>query len=284
MKYLVAVSGGVDSVVLLHMLVAAAKHELIVAHFDHGIRPDSAEDARFVEGLAKYYQLPFYSQREELGVLAGEDEARKRRYAFLTSLAVQHNASIVTAHHSDDIVETVAINVYRGTGWRGLAVMGNTNIVRPIADMTKQDIYNYALKYHLEWVEDSTNHSPQYLRNRLRSSVSRLTSQTRREILELWAAQCQLKTLITQEAHQLLGDQKRYSRYFFIVIDIDTATELLREIVLELTGRALLREQLERGVMAIKTMTPRAIVQLGEGVELYFEKQSFIARQREKML
>jgi tRNA(Ile)-lysidine synthase len=82
MKYLVAVSGGIDSVVLLHKLVAAGEHELVVAHFDHGIREDSAEDARFVKGLAEHYGLPFVMKREELGKTAGEEQARTRRYAF----------------------------------------------------------------------------------------------------------------------------------------------------------------------------------------------------------
>ncbi len=68
MKYLVAVSGGIDSVVLLDILVKDAQHELIVAHFDHGIREDSADDERFVRGLAAQYGLPFTSRRTELGV------------------------------------------------------------------------------------------------------------------------------------------------------------------------------------------------------------------------
>lgn len=278
MKYLVAVSGGVDSIVLLHMLVAAARHEIIVAHFDHGIRTDSADDARFVKGLAERYQLPYYSQREELGARASEDEARKRRYAFLMKLAKEHDATIVTAHHADDIVETIVINMCRGTGWRGLAVMGNTNIVRLLEGMTKEAIYEYALKYRLEWVEDSTNRSMDYLRNRVRAATSHLSGEIKDALLELWASQRETRGLIDNEIQSVLSKRVASSRYFFSVIDDKVAIELLREVILRAGGRALLGEQLDRGLLAIKTMAPGARVQLGEGVELHFEKQSFIAR------
>ena len=98
MKYLLAVSGGIDSVVLLHKLVQDGGHELIVAHFDHGIRPDSASDARFVEALAGQYGLPFVAKREELGSAAvqlasvrpvgvlGEDQALELSHILLNGV------------------------------------------------------------------------------------------------------------------------------------------------------------------------------------------------------
>src|SRR5690606_26701133 len=106
MKYIVAVSGGVDSVVLLDMLSKKTEHELIVAHFDHGIRPDSHEDAAFVQKLAQRYGHTFEMKREELGAYASEATARERRYAFLGALAKKHQAAVMTAHHLDDLVET----------------------------------------------------------------------------------------------------------------------------------------------------------------------------------
>jgi tRNA(Ile)-lysidine synthase len=87
MRYLVAVSGGIDSVVLLHQLVASGDHDLIVAHFDHGIRDDSADDARFVKGVAASYGLPFVMKREVLGAQASEERARHQRYAFLRTVS-----------------------------------------------------------------------------------------------------------------------------------------------------------------------------------------------------
>src|SRR5688572_27728765 len=121
-KYIVAVSGGVDSMVLLHLLSQHSQSELIVAHFDHGIRPDSAEDRKLVEKTAKKYGLEFVYREGELGPGASEAEAREARYGFLQIIKVKHNAkAIVTAHHQDDMLETAIINMLRGTGRKGLS-------------------------------------------------------------------------------------------------------------------------------------------------------------------
>ena len=104
MKRVVAVSGGVDSVVLLDMLADEGVN-IVVAHFDHGIRPDSAADAWFVKALAARYGVEYIGKREELGADASEELARERRYAFLHEVAQKHHAKLVTAHHLDDLIE-----------------------------------------------------------------------------------------------------------------------------------------------------------------------------------
>ena len=129
-KLIVAVSGGVDSVVLPDMLARAGENNLIVAHIDHGIRPESAEDARFVRGLAQKYSCQFEIIGLGLGSTASEDLARQKRYAFLLQQSQKYNAKIVTAHHRDDMIGSIVINLHRGTGWRGLAVMNRAGIVR----------------------------------------------------------------------------------------------------------------------------------------------------------
>jgi tRNA(Ile)-lysidine synthase len=120
-RYVIAVSGGVDSVALLHALTKRPALDMIVAHFDHGIRPESAQDAAFVRTLAESYGLPFVTDRVELGPDASEASARQARYSFLRTLQRQYDAtSIITAHHQDDLLETAIINLLRGTGRRGL--------------------------------------------------------------------------------------------------------------------------------------------------------------------
>jgi tRNA(Ile)-lysidine synthase len=276
MRYLVAVSGGVDSVVLLDQLVKAGEHELIVAHFDHGIRDDSAADARFVEALAARYHLPFESIREELGEKASEERARQRRYHFLREMAKKHHATIVTAHHGDDVIETIAINLRRGTGWRGLAVLQAQDIIRPLLTMTKQELLAYALDQRLEWVEDSTNTSEAYLRNRLRRRLMvQLPPKDRRKLQDLWQQQLVLRKQIDEQVYQLISDGE-HSRYLLTHADESSAAELLRAAVLEVAGASPTRPQLQRALIAIKTARPHTTYEIGGGVRLRFTPRTFI--------
>ncbi len=108
-QFIVAVSGGIDSIVLLDVLVKSGA-ELVVAHVDHGIRADSHEDESFVHRLADKYGLPFVSTRLALGSRASEDLARRERYKWLETVRAQYSAkAIVTAHHQDDVLETIVI-------------------------------------------------------------------------------------------------------------------------------------------------------------------------------
>lgn len=276
MRYLVAVSGGIDSVVLLNMLVLDARHELIVAHFDHGIRPDSANDARFVEGLAKSYGLTFVTKREELGGGASEDLARSRRYAFLQEEALKHDATLVTAHHSDDIIETIAINLSRGTGWRGIAALGNTKVVRPLLHLSKNDIRMYAAAKHLEWAEDDTNSSDVYLRNRLRHKIATsLSDETKKELLEIWKEQLELKEIIYKEEDKFIQAGEEQSRYLLINMDSASAEELMRRMVSKKAGVACTRPQAGRALLAVKTAKPGSIFEIGSGCALHFNVRTF---------
>lgn len=278
MNYLVAVSGGIDSVALLDMLVREKKHQLVVVHFDHGIRPDSASDARFVEGLAKKYHLPFVTKREELGDKASEDVARTRRYAFLREEAKKYNATIVTAHHADDVIETIAINLIRGTGWRGLAVLDSPDIVRPLLTMTKQQLRDYAKERQLEWVEDGTNASTNYLRNRIRKTMGRLPEVNKRELLDLYRQQKALKHDMHKEISPLLTKNETYSRYFLTHIDCLSAYEVLRAAITEAGAPGPTRPRLERALVAIKTAKPAATFELGGGVALQFSARSVVVK------
>ena len=276
MRYLVAVSGGIDSVVLLHQLAKSHEHELIVAHFDHGIRSDSADDARFVAGLAEQYGLRFVTRREELGPQASEEQARDRRYEFLRKMAQKYQAIILTAHHSDDIIETIAINIRRGTGWRGAAVMQTPGIIRPLRFVAKTDIRAYALKHRLEWVEDSTNASDEYLRNRLRQKIaSGLSSGKKKAVLSIWQRQLALKTAIDKEV-AMFCHQHEYSRYYLGQIDDQSAIELLRGVVMTKTNASPTRPQLSRALIAVKTARPHTTFEIGAGVQLKFKTRTFI--------
>jgi len=268
--YVVAVSGGVDSVVLLDMLSKKKNLKLVVAHFDHGIRDESHLDAEFVKNLSIKYDLPFEYKREELGKEASEETARNCRYKFLREIAAKYNGVVATAHHGDDVVETVAINLLRGTGWRGLAVL-DSDIIRPLTHLTKKDILSYAKKHKLRWHDDCTNASDKYLRNRVRLQTAKMSDDDKLQILSLWTTQKDIKKAIDQEAKVLVGDGPSYSRYFFTHVNESAAIECLRYI----TEAKLTRPQMLKLLLNIKTIKAGKKYSAGGGVKINFTSRNF---------
>lgn len=183
--YVVAVSGGVDSIALLHQLSGLPKTEykFIVAHFDHGIRDDSYLDRRLVQAAAKTYRLPFVYHMGKLGPRSSEARARAARYAFLHQVRQASGAqAVITAHHQGDVLETAILNIVRGTGRKGFSSLRSTDIVkRPLLDVPKSSLQSYALDNQLVWREDSTNADQRYLRNYLRSQVIPRMSESQRD-------------------------------------------------------------------------------------------------------
>lgn len=169
-SYVVAVSGGVDSMALLHLLRKNPGLDLVVAHFDHGIRDNSSEDRKFVQTFAKANGLKFVYEEGNLGAGASEARARDARYKFLhKTVEDTGSAAIVTAHHQDDVLETAIINLLRGSGRKGLTSLGNRpGIERPLLSVPKRDLVAYAKDQGLRWREDSTNQDLDYLRNYVR--------------------------------------------------------------------------------------------------------------------
>jgi len=177
---IVAVSGGVDSVVLLHLLLPLAGYydwELIIAHLNHSLRQAANADAKFVSSLAKSLGLKFVTKKVAVSKLAKqqkltlEEAGRKARYAFLRNMAEKYKAeAIVTAHTSDDQIETVLMNLLRGAAVRGLSGMQEleSNIWRPLLGLSKERLFEFAQKYGLKYKEDKSNKDLNYTRNRIR--------------------------------------------------------------------------------------------------------------------
>lgn len=269
-RYIVAVSGGVDSVVLLDMLAKEHPSQLLVAHVDHGIRPESHHDEAFVRGLATTYGLPYETTSLALGSSASEDQAREKRYSFLRQLAKQHGALIATAHHADDVIETIAINIIRGTGWRGLAVMGAKDIHRPLVTMYKADLISYAQRHQLQWREDSTNSSDKYLRNRVRARLRGVSQADKESLLRLWQKQVSIVSEIDTITIQL----QTWQRHFYIMASSEVAREVLRSL-LAVYAISQTRPQLDAAVLAIKTARPGTKRPLNAHATLYFERNKF---------
>jgi tRNA(Ile)-lysidine synthase len=183
---LIAVSGGADSVALFHQL-RSLPYRLFVGHVDHALRSDSSKDARFVQRLAAQWDVPCQVAKVSVASFARqkkqtlEEAARTLRYRALGKLATRWKCrAVLTAHTADDQVETVLMNVLRGTGPRGLAGMpykrplhagSRILLVRPLLDRRRASLRNYLKEHKLEWREDPTNQDPRFTRNYLRLSV-----------------------------------------------------------------------------------------------------------------
>lgn len=231
--YVIAVSGGVDSVALLHYLQQIDDLNLTVAHFDHGIRDDSDQDRRFVQKNANDYQLPFVFDVGNLGPAASEAKAREARYQFLQKVADAVAAdAIITAHHQDDVVETAIINLMRGTGRKGLTALGTrSGIERPLTDVSKQSLIAYAKDQGLVWREDSTNSNQAYLRNYVRHHITNgFDLNTRQEFSSLINKQRRVNEeldKLLEEELQLNSRDGVVNRQWFIQLPHSVAKEIL---------------------------------------------------------
>jgi tRNA(Ile)-lysidine synthase len=186
---IIGVSGGRDSMALLHMLCARNSPGLIIAHLDHQLRHESAADADFVRGSASQYAIPFVTAKVDVGALAAqsralsmETAAREARYGFFAKVAREHGAArVLLAHHADDQVETVLFNFLRGSGVAGLSGMARQSvrlidgvemtIVRPLLETWRAEIDAYVAQHHLDYRDDHSNQDPRHTRNRVRHKL-----------------------------------------------------------------------------------------------------------------
>lgn len=182
-RVLLAISGGLDSVVLGFLLRKQAC-EVIWAHCNFGLRnSESDDDEIFVKNLAEQWNTPLETIRFDTKKYAKKNQlntqlaARKLRYDWFEKLAGKKQCDyIATAHHADDNLETFLINLSRGTGIKGLSGIPQKagKIVRPLLPFSREMIHQYALKNHLQWREDSSNATDTYLRNSIRHHITPL--------------------------------------------------------------------------------------------------------------
>ncbi len=260
-KYILAVSGGVDSVVLLDLLVSkAGPWKLIVAHFNHGIRDDSSKDEDLVKSLADNYGLEFVSAQGKLGEKTSEDKARVARYKFLRQMRKKYKADkIITAHHLDDRIETALFNIQRGTGRVGMIPFSkDTDLLRPLRDVYKDEIVAYAKKNKLQWVEDQTNSNLNYARNAIRRKTIPKIEKARpsfktefaKLLVELEADSNRIEILL-EKRFDAIGvidsNQIKLDRNALISMNLDLLNEFLYHCLRKLdAGAEIQKPQLRR--------------------------------------
>ena len=262
---LAAVSGGADSICLfwlLHDLAEIMGFRLAVFHLNHGLRGAEADrDERYVQGLCDRLQIPCCTVREDVRAYArehgmSEEEAgRTLRYHYMREAAERFSCSkIATAHHKDDGVETVLMNLFRGTGLRGLggirAVRSDTGpsampngqnggggvspagitIIRPMLCLTRKEIEGYLKERQIPWCEDSTNRELKYARNKVRNVLvpwvkEEINEQAVDHILQLASLASQADEYFVSQAAMLLGEEPTQ-----IAVDIfDAQPEILKQ-------------------------------------------------------
>jgi tRNA(Ile)-lysidine synthase len=192
-RLLIGVSGGVDSISLLRLLLTFPKPlrpKIAVAHFHHRLRKESDREARFVKKLCREWNVPFYFGKApawKKGKSNLEARARELRYDFFKKTAGRLKIKkILTAHHADDQAETFLIRWLQGAGLKGLGGIplsrkeGKFSIIRPLLFHSRKEIEAYARFHRLPFHEDSTNQEPVFLRNRIRKLLKNLQKENPR--------------------------------------------------------------------------------------------------------
>ncbi|CAM3379775.1 tRNA lysidine(34) synthetase TilS [Aequorivita lipolytica] len=192
-KLLIACSGGLDSVVLTH-LMKQLECEIALAHCNFSLRgKESDGDEMFVIGLAKSLEIPVFAETFDTKKFAEEHKistqmaARDLRYNWFAEILKDFKYDyLLTAHHLDDDLETFFINLTRGTGLNGLTGIPkeNNKIIRPLLKFSRQEILQYAETNNFKWREDSSNQKTDYLRNKLRLEVLPKFKETNESILK----------------------------------------------------------------------------------------------------
>ncbi len=226
---LVGVSGGRDSVALLHWLHGLGCARLIVCHLDHGLRAESREEAAFVRSLATGFGYACEVSRSAVAATAKrmklslETAARQARHRFFTRCARKHGVTrLFLAHHADDQAETFLFNLLRGAGPGGLGGMAHVStlsglqVIRPLLGIWREEIDAYCAAHGLAWREDASNTSREHTRNRLRhDALPALSAAMGRDVrralwraAELLRAEDEVLAPATEDAHEWSGELK----------------------------------------------------------------------------
>lgn len=214
-RLLVAVSGGIDSMVLCDLLLRS-KLDFSVAHCNFQLRgKESDEDEKFVRNFCSENQISFFSKKFEVkkfknsGNFSTQMAARELRYKWFEELISEHNFDyLLTAHHLNDALETFLINLSRGTGMKGLTGMNSDKIHRPLLSYSKAEIHSYAENKNLKWREDSSNQTSDYVRNKIRHKIYPVLEEIHPNFLENFSKSLQF----LNEENQILQNHLENSR------------------------------------------------------------------------
>lgn len=252
--------------VLLERFFRDDPENIVVAHFNHGTRTSADLDEQFVFSRCKELKVPFETMKIMLGEGVSEELARQKRYDFLYQVANKYGGEIYTAHHLDDLIESIAINLIRGTGWRGLTPFSDNRIHRPFIEsgFYKTDILRFAAGNKVLFREDPTNSTDDYLRNRVRARLLSLPQSEKERLIQFYKSQTAIRQEIEELSestfNSLIIDTKtpvnyRLRKDFFLEHSEDYTDEVAQEVLrfaCEKFGISLTRVQLKDFLRAIR--------------------------------
>lgn len=243
-KYLLAVSGGADSMVLVHIF-RDLQLSFEVAHINYKLRGnDSDLDQKTVEDFCKNFNIKFHlykvSEENQMPENSIQLWARDLRYQFFRKIQEEENIDfLVTAHHLNDQLETFIINLSKASGLKGLSgIPSNENqILRPLLDFSKQEIYDFAKENKIEFREDLSNQKNDYLRNRIRNEITPKLLETNEHFLQNFGksldylnqtknfvgekiAEIESKITVSNPNHQILSKEKLAKESDFVKFEI----------------------------------------------------------------
>lgn len=249
-KILIAISGWVDSIFLLNFLGEKKKNNLIndfiIAHFNHNLRwKESDWDENFVKKISEEKWIKFFSEKAEENLIKSEDDARKFRYEFLRKIAEKENCDfIATAHHKNDQVETLFLQLLRWTANFSPMKEFNWKIWRPLLNFSKKEILDFAKKNNLKRREDSTNKENDFTRNKIRNQIFPELEKINKNFWEnlLNLAKISQENLFCLEkildekmknffwSEKIFFEEKKFSKKFFDELDISLQKILIKKI------------------------------------------------------
>ena len=238
---LIAISGGVDSTILTHLM-----HELnttcSLAHCNFSLRAEESDlDEAFIKTLGHNLNIPVFTTQFETERYAAENgisiqmAARDLRYNWFEKILSENNIKyVLTAHHKDDVLETFLINFTRGTGLDGLLSIPETNgkIIRPLLNFTRDEIYQYAKTNKILWREDKSNSSTKYIRNKIRHDIVPILKELNPNLLKSFD-----KTLNNlNESQHLINDRVESLKKHTMSIDENNTIKISVKKIIELNN------------------------------------------------
>ena len=246
-KIALGLSGGVDSIALFHLLVTKYKEsykELVAFHINHGLREQSYEEAEFVENFVKHYNVKFYKKELNMKDLVRDSHtseemlARKLRYdAFEEMSSLEGGVKLITAHHKNDQVENILMRLLSGRSMdynlmiEEKTTIGNLEVYRPLLNVLKADLEQYADKYDLKYYVDSTNFDTDYTRNNIRHNIVPLLNDVNAASFDnLINFSSYYQNINAELKNKVLEDKNDY-----VIAEEDGKVELNKEKLLENT-------------------------------------------------